>query len=146
MLNVAVTDLAAFIVTEQVPVPEQAPDQPAKVALALGVAVRVSTVPVVKPAEQVAPQVMPAGLDVTVPLPEPLLVTDSVGLGGAVPTLKVAVTDFTASMVTLQVPAPEQAPDQPAKVEPKSGVAVRVTKAPWEYLAEHVPPQVMPLG
>ena len=41
--NVAVTDLAASIVTTQAPVPVQAPDQPVNVELAPGVAVSVTT-------------------------------------------------------------------------------------------------------
>src|SRR5207253_2271241 len=64
-LNVAVTDLAAVIVTEQVPVPTQAPLQPAKVEPAAAAAVRVTTVPLRKLAEHVVPQLMPAGLLVT---------------------------------------------------------------------------------
>jgi hypothetical protein len=43
-LNVAVTDLAASIVTVQV-LPEQAPDQPAKVLPEAKLAVRVTDVP-----------------------------------------------------------------------------------------------------
>jgi hypothetical protein len=73
-LNVAVTVDAA--VTVQVPVPEQAPLQPAKEEPAAGVAVRV--VPCVTDCEQVVPQLMPAGVLVTVPEPVPLLVTDRV--------------------------------------------------------------------
>ena len=72
----AVTFWAPLIVTVQVPVPLHPPPlQPAKVDAPLGVAVRVTTVPLVKPALQVAPQLMPAGLLVTVPVPVPLLVT-----------------------------------------------------------------------
>jgi hypothetical protein len=57
-----VTDAAAVIATTHVPVPEQpAPLQAVKVEPALGVAVRVTEVPWPKFAEQVAPQVMPAG-------------------------------------------------------------------------------------
>jgi hypothetical protein len=48
-------------------VPEQAPDHPAKDDPPLGVAVRVKLVPVLKLAEHVAPQLIPAGLLVTVP-------------------------------------------------------------------------------
>ena len=44
--------------------------------------------------------------------------------------VKVAVTLFTASMVTVQVPVPEQAPLQPEKLLPASGVAVRMTVVP----------------
>jgi hypothetical protein len=58
--------------------PEQAPDQPAKLLPALGVAVRVTVVPLVKLALQLAPQLMPAGLELTVPVPEPVLLTLSV--------------------------------------------------------------------
>jgi len=68
-LNVAVTLFAALIVTEQVPVPVHAPLQPEKVWPLAGVAVSVTLVPEVKLAEQVAPQLMPAGKLVTVPLP-----------------------------------------------------------------------------
>jgi hypothetical protein len=44
-LNVAVAELAAFIVTTQLPVPVQAPLQPAKVDPAAAVAVSVTEVP-----------------------------------------------------------------------------------------------------
>ena len=54
------------------PVPEQPPPlQPLKVELAAGAAVSVTAVPFVKLAAQVAPQSMPAGELVTVPLPVP---------------------------------------------------------------------------
>ena len=46
-LNVAVTDLASVIVITQLPVPLQAPDQPAKSEPAAGVAVSVTIVPLV---------------------------------------------------------------------------------------------------
>lgn len=69
--NVAVTFLACDMVTAHVPVPEHAPDQPANVEPAAGVAVRVTTVPHVNDAEHVAPQLMPEGDDVTVPEPLP---------------------------------------------------------------------------
>jgi len=44
-LNVAVTDLAAFMVTAQQPVPVQAPDHPTKVEPLAARAVRVTIVP-----------------------------------------------------------------------------------------------------
>ena len=43
--NVAVTDVAAFIVTVQVPVPEHAPDHPVKVYPLFGEAVKVTDFP-----------------------------------------------------------------------------------------------------
>ena len=66
-LKLAVTEALAFMVkVAVVEVPLHAPDQPAKVELALGVAVRVTVVPALK--------VDPVGLLVTVPLPVPVLV------------------------------------------------------------------------
>lgn len=76
ILKVAVTDLAADIVTVQVAVPVQAPDQPAKVDPLLALAVRVTAVAGEKVAEQVAPQFTPAGALVTVPVPAPAFATD----------------------------------------------------------------------
>jgi hypothetical protein len=64
----AVTVLAAFMVTVQVvPFVASQPFQPVKRERRLGLAVRVTTVPMLKSAEQVDPQSSPAGLDVTVP-------------------------------------------------------------------------------
>src|SRR5688572_29393191 len=78
-LKVAVTVVAAFIVTLQAPVPEQPPPlQPAKEDPAAATAVKVTSVPVLYVAEQLEPQSIPAGLDVTVPLPVPALLTLSV--------------------------------------------------------------------
>ena len=70
-VKVAITAVSALIVTVQVgDVPVTPPDQAAKVELASGVAVRVTTVP--------AGKVVPDGLLVTVPLPVPALVMDRV--------------------------------------------------------------------
>jgi hypothetical protein len=143
-LNVAVTALAADMVTLQVPVPEQAPLQPAKVEPAAAVSVRVTTVPLLKFALQVPGQEIPAGLLLTVPVPVPANVTESAKVVTEV--LKVAVTALAAVMVTLQVPVPEQAPLQPAKVDPAAAVAVRVTGVPLAKLALQVLGQVMPAG
>src|SRR5439155_1548832 len=126
-VKVAVTVVAAESVTVQVPVPEQAPPvQPVKVEPAAGVAVNVTAVPLVKLAEQAAPQLIPAGELVTVPVP---------------------VTVVAAERVTVQAPVPEQLPPlQPVKVEPAAGVAVSVTAVPLEKLAEQVAPQLIPAG
>jgi hypothetical protein len=73
-VKLAVQDLAAFMVTEPEAQPE--PLQPAKVEPEAGVAVRATTVPLLKLEEQVEPQVIPAGELVTVPLPVPALATE----------------------------------------------------------------------
>ena len=44
--------------------------------------------------------------------------------------LKLAVTDLAAVIETVQVPVPEQLPDQPVKVEPEEATAVRITDVP----------------
>src|SRR5678815_1766231 len=78
VLNVAVTDCAALIATVHVAVPVQPPLQPANVEPLAADAVSVTDVPLAKLALQVAPQLMPVGDDVTVPLPVPARVTVSV--------------------------------------------------------------------
>jgi len=64
------------MVTVQEPVPVQPPPlQPVNVDPAAAAAVRVTDVPLVNEAEQVAPHEMPAGALITVPLPAPALDT-----------------------------------------------------------------------
>src|SRR2546425_7020 len=134
MAKVAVTARAALIVTVQAPV---------KVEPAADAAVRVTAVPVVKAAEQVAPHEMPAGALVTVPLPAPDLVT----VRAKDDWMKVAVTEVAAVIVTVHVPVPVQPPPlQPVKVEPAAGAAVRVTTVPGVKEVEHVAPQEIPAG
>ena len=77
VLKVAVTDVAVLTVTLQLPVPLQAPLQPAKVEPAAAVAVSVNWAPGVTVSEQSVPQLIPVGVLLTVPLPVPLLVTVS---------------------------------------------------------------------
>ena len=76
-VKVAVTLCADDIVTTQLPVPVQAPDQPVKSESAEAVGVRVTRVPWVKDAEHVAPQATPPGEEVTVPVPVPAFETVS---------------------------------------------------------------------
>src|SRR5437867_1194939 len=105
-------------------------------------ALRVTTVPLAKLAVHVAPQVIPAGLLVTVPEPVPALATVSTKVGA-----KVAVTVIAAESVIVHAPVPLQPPPlQPVKVEPAAGMALRVTTVPLAKLAVHVAPQVIPAG
>jgi hypothetical protein len=74
----ATTVVACVIVTVQVPVPSHGPaPQPANVDPFVGVAVRVTSVPLVKFAVHVDGQEIPAGELVTVPVPVPPSVTVS---------------------------------------------------------------------
>jgi len=142
--KVAVTVVAALSVTTQVLVPVQPPPlQPLNVEPVCGDAVRVTTVPIVNEVVHVVPQLMPAGELVTVPTPAPAFET----VRARDVCTKVAVTVVAAFIVTVQVPVPEQPPPlQPLKVEPVAAAAVRVTIVPVAYDAEHVVPQVMPVG
>ena len=72
-VKLADTERAAVIETMQLPVPVQAPLQPAKVEPVAGAAVSVTVVPLAYVAAQVDPQLMPEPL--TVPLPVPDFVT-----------------------------------------------------------------------
>ncbi len=63
--NVAVTDLAWLMLTVQPPVPEQAPDQPENTEPPEGVSDSVTVEPTPNEREQVEPQLMPAGLELT---------------------------------------------------------------------------------
>jgi hypothetical protein len=141
-MKLAVTAFVALMVTEQVAVPAHAPDHPVKSEAGAAVAVRVTMAPVVKLAEHVLPQSIPAGEEATVPLPAPLLLTARLYRSMS----KLAVTDLAASMVTVQVPVPLHAPDHPANVDVPSGLAVNVTSVPAARLAAHVLPQEIPAG
>jgi len=59
----------------QAAVPEQSPDQPEKTEPLAGGAVSATPAPVAYAWEHVEPQVMPAGLELTVPDPFPAFVT-----------------------------------------------------------------------
>ena len=142
---VAVTFLAASIVSVQVGVlTVQSPVQPLNELPASAVAVNVTVLLAAKVAEHVAPQLIPAGLLVTVPDPVPALATATEVWPM---TLKVAVTSFAADMTTEHgVVAPVQAPAQPTNTLPGEGVAVSETVELVAKNAEHVAPQLMPDG
>lgn len=102
-VKVAVTVWAAFMATAQLPVPEQPLlDQPAKLDPVVGVAVSVTLVPLVKLPLHVAPQLMPTGLLVMVPLPLPKGATVS----GNVATLLVKPNTSTGAARLILVLSP----------------------------------------
>jgi hypothetical protein len=142
--NDAVTMVSAVTDKVQVAVPVQPPpDQPVKAEPVAGTAVRTTLAVALKSAAQVAPQLMPAGADVTVPVPLPARTIVREFCGGA----KVAVTVVAADIVTVQVLVPEQPPpDQPANTDPVAAVAVKTTLAPALKGAAQVAPQVIPAG
>ena len=74
-------EFAASVTCVLAAVPVQLPDHPEKVAPLVGAAVKVTTVFCANAAEQVLPQAIPAGLDVTVPVPVPDGVTYNVNCG-----------------------------------------------------------------
>jgi len=139
----AETDVLLFKVTTQAPMPLQAPPHPAKFEPAPGVCVNVTCVPVGKFAAQTVPQLIPAGVLVTVPVPVPE--SDTVSVGNAA-IVNVAETDALLFKVTLHEPVPVQAPPHPPKTKPEAGVGVNVTWVPTGKLAPQTLPQLIPAG
>ncbi len=139
--NEAVQPTAADIVTT--PSAQSAsPVQPAKVDVAFGVAVSVTDVPTEYDSLQSPGQLIPAGLEVTVPDPVPEIVTASV-FGGM--RSNVAVQLRAAFIVTL--PSVQSAsPLHPANVEPDAGAGMSVTEVPSSYISVQSLPQLIPVG
>src|SRR6266702_3468005 len=137
-VKVAVTLGACVMLTVQEPVPlHPSPLQPANVEPLAATAASVTLVPELNGALHVLPQVIPAGLEVTVPLPVPAFTI--VRVKGW--TLKMAVTVRAWVTLTVHVPVPlHPSPLQPANVEPLSAVAVSVTlvlKSKRYYTCRH---------
>jgi hypothetical protein len=107
----------------QVPTPGQrASDQPEKTDPAIGVAVNITDVLLAYEAEQVAPQSIPVGVEVTTPVPDSALVTVSVG-----------VVDLTPGGIG-------PPPPQPEIVRRRTAVTQVKKDAPWpEALLSGVP-------
>jgi hypothetical protein len=139
--------MSEFMVTTHVSAPLHPPPlHPVKLELVFGVALRVTVSPGENPYLHVLPQLIPAGVLVTVPFPlfESNLAIVRVLVTAAV---KVAVTVLPLSMINVHVLfEPVQSPLHPEKVEPERAVAVRVTMVPEAYVAEHVAPQLIPAG
>lgn len=124
----ALTDFAEFMVIVQVaPAAASHPTQAVKLAPAFGVPVSVTVPPLLKLALHVAPQSMPAGIELTVP--PPLLVRETFNANCGV--VNVAAMLRAAVMETVQL-APEGAGQllQPANVLPPLAVAVSTTEVP----------------
>src|SRR5438270_7273854 len=86
---------------------------------------------------------MPPSLEVTVPLPKATLAFLTVRVNRC--TLKVAVTDRDAFMVTVQVsPETPSQPLQPPKVDPPLALARNVTRLNSSHGPAHDAPQRMP--
>jgi hypothetical protein len=109
---------------------------------ALGLAVRVTTVSMLNASVQSVPQLIPPGLELTLPAIPVLLTVSTNRLSS-----NAAVTVFPPATITVHV-APETAshPVQPAKLELPAGVAVRVTLVLLEYDSWQSAPQLMPGG
>jgi hypothetical protein len=140
-----VTEVSADSVNVHVKlvVHEPALVQPVKLEPDAGAAVSV-TLPFGMFAVQVAPQLIPAGDEVTVPVPPPALLTVSADVGmGANDAVTVVSADRLNVQVGLVVHVPALV--HPVNVAPASGVAVSVT-LPWVRVAVHVAPQLMPAG
>ena len=126
------------------PVPEHAPDHPVNVESGAAEAFKVTEVPVENATEQLAPQSTPDGDDVTRPDPDPMKKSDTLYDDGV--RMNDAPTDLADVMDTTHDPVPEQAPDQPVKVESGAAVAYSATDVPVANGVEHVAPQSIPDG
>jgi hypothetical protein len=101
------------------------PLHPPNVDPAAGVAVNVTAVPDAYGCVQSVPQLIPAGLLVTVPLPVPPLVTVNMTVGCT--SVKFAVTLLGAVIVTEHAPVPAHDPLQLANAYPAAGAGVNCT-------------------
>jgi hypothetical protein len=140
---VAVTDFTAFMFTMHVAPEDES--HPLQVTSRLGVAVSVTTVLIVNVSEQSVPQLMPAGLELTLPraLPRPALLTVSTNCFRS----KLAVTLLGSFIVTAHVvPDAVSHPLQPVKFEVLDGLAVNDTLVPTLKSSEQSVPQLMPAG
>jgi hypothetical protein len=114
----AVTASDEFMVTVQLPVPLHAPPQPANTDPAAALAESVTAVPPPNDAEQLLPQAIDPVVDVTVPVPTPVLLTLSVYVGFDPPP--------SVPVVALLPPHA-----QAASTIPAAHAARRITPSQW---------------
>jgi len=146
--NVAVTDRAEFMATVQVaPETESHPLQP--VCSNPGLAVSVTTVSMAYGSEQSLPQLMPCGLEATVPSPlarPDLLTVSTTGCGGwrTVSTVLALAPDWSVAVIVV-VPAPVPVAS-PAESIVATAVLLLVHRTPAPLIATGlVDPVVVPL-
>jgi hypothetical protein len=101
--NCAVTAVSALSITVQEPVPEQEPDQPEKAWPDAAVAVSTTEVPWVNDMLQVEPQSIPAGFELTDPLPSSVTVSIAVGELASGPPLPGLLEDIEPPQANAQV-------------------------------------------
>lgn len=157
-VNVAlqVVSVVGMVTVIGVAVPEQPTAVPVQVVNrepASGVAVNTTGVPAAYGSEQFATvttsQVIPAGAEVTVPVPVPSFTTNRTGRSVKV---AVQVTEALGIVTVAGVASPAQPdpPAHPAKTESDAGVAVKTTGRPGAYGSEQscvaVPVQSVPTG
>ena len=82
----------------------------------------------------------------SVPFVQLFAVATVVHVSGVTFFVNVAVTAFAADIVTAHAPVPVHAPVHPANVEPAVATCVSVTLVLKPKFAEHVAPQLMPVG
>ena len=128
-VKVAVTLRASVISTVQVLVPVQSPLQPLNVESAAGVAVRVMVVRLVIVAVQVVPQLMLAGVEVTVPFPV-LVIVKTEGGGVAVTACTIPSLDSDPELLLSRV--------QVMVVVPSGPVATCGLDASWPVVERSI--------
>src|SRR6059036_1496254 len=119
------------MVMTQSPVPAQSPLHPENTRPDAGVALSVITVPSGKALMQLGKQLMPAGEDVTVPLP--VAVTRSSGLNATSHERLLVMTTVTSCR------PPAQSPLQLPNSQSSSATALRATDVPLRKAAAHDP-------
>src|SRR3954453_4941524 len=128
--NLALTVVSAPIVIKHLPSASLSqPVQPLNSEPGSAVASSLAVEPSSNLASPWEPQSIPVGLLTTAPEPAPVLVTARLNLGAGLSS-KVAVIDWAPFIVTSHAPAPEQAPDQPANVQPAAGAALSSSIVP----------------
>ena len=149
-----VAAVALNVGVQVVVVPVHAPDHDEKMlpgaGVVAGVSVSVTWVPGGKLAVQVvvevAEQMIPVGLLVTVPVAADPAGVEAITTVTVSPAVNVAETVAAAVKVTVHAPIPVQLPPQPPKKKFVPAVSVSVTCVPWAKLAVHVVGQLIPAG